>query len=154
MITSNREAGGMKNRVRLVLGTIAIAALVFGMTALLPGPHPAASGAGPVQVSMKILTGKMDGKSGWPKFEPTKLSLPAHTLVQVTLRDYDDGNADIPAGYNRVKGTVGGDVRVIKGTPATITPNEGVAVREVPVKDVAHTFTMAANGLNLNVPIP
>jgi heme/copper-type cytochrome/quinol oxidase subunit 2 len=101
-------------------------------------------------VSMKIIEPKKD----WPTFEPANLVLPAHRLIQVTVHDHDDGSADIPGGYNRVKGTVGGVMRVIKGPDAVVTPGAGTVVTEVPVKDVAHTFTMIGEGFFMNVPMP
>jgi plastocyanin len=128
-------------------GGVAVAVMAITM-------HPAAEAAGLVEVSMKIITGRMIGKPGWPKYEPANLVLPPHRLVQVTVRDYDDGSADIPGGYNRVKGTVGGVMRVIKGTPATIAPQTGTVVKEIPVKDVAHTFTMIGEDFFMNVPMP
>ena len=48
------------------------------------------------------------------------------------MRDYDDGSADIPGGYNQVKGTIGGVMRVIKGPDATITSQAGTVVKEIP----------------------
>ena len=145
----------MSRYSRIRLGATLVAVLAVGLAMLLPATRPPASGAsGPLRVSMKIVTGRMDGKPGWPKYEPAFLTLPAHRLVQVTVRDYDDGNADIPGGYNAVKGTVDGVMRVIKGTPATIGPDAGRVVKEIPVKDVAHTFTVIGKDFFMNVPMP
>jgi hypothetical protein len=127
-------------------GGAAIAVLTIAM-------RPAAEAAGPVEISMKIVAGTV-GKPDWPAYEPANLVLPAHSLVQITVRDYDDGAADIPGGYNQVKGTIGGVMRLIKGPDATITPEAGTVVKEIPVKDVAHTFTMIGAGFFMNVPMP
>lgn len=126
---------------------LAMAVLGIGM----PG---VADAAAPVDITMEIVTGKMDGKPGWPKYEPANLVLPAHRLIRVTVRCHDDGAADIPGGYNKVRGTVGGNMRLIKGTPATISPNDGTLVKEIPVKDTAHTFTVNGDNFFMNVPMP
>ncbi len=107
-----------------------------------------------IKVSMKVVTGKMIGRPGWPQFEPGDLKLPAHRLVEVTVRCFDDGNAQIPGDYNRVSGTIGNVMRVIKGTPASFAPNAGRVVEEVPMKEVAHTFTVKGKNFFMNVPLP
>lgn len=127
------------------------------MMTLALGPNAEAAAAdskGPLDVSQKIVTGKVTGKKDWPKYIPANLVLPAHRLIQVTVRCYDDGAADIPKGYNIVRGTVGREMRVIKGTPATIAPNAGTVVREIPVKQVAHTFTVNGEDFFMNIPMP
>ncbi|MCF8565533.1 hypothetical protein LLE49_12480 [Alicyclobacillus tolerans] len=100
-----------------------------------------ATTAKPVNLTVQIVTGKMDGKPGWPKFEPADTTLPANTVVNVTVKDYDDGPATVPAGYNAVKGTQNGTITV-----------DGKTVSSIPAKDVAHTITIPS--MNLNVPIP
>ncbi len=133
--------------LHLAAGGLAVAGIGLAL-------EPRAEASGPVRVSMKILTGKMIGRPGWPQFEPGDLSLPPHRLVEVTLRCFDDGNAQIPGGYNRVTGTVGDVMRLIAGTPAIIPPHAGKLVSEVPVKKVAHTFTVNGRGFFMNVPVP
>lgn len=104
---------------------------------------PAATSSTPkaVNVNLKIETGKMDGKAGWPTFSPTTVNLPANSTVHVTIEEYDDGSAGIPQGYNNVKGTVNGIITV-----------DGKTVASVSAKNVAHTLTIPSIGLN--VPIP
>ena len=133
----------------LLLSGGGIAAAVIGL-----GGETPAEAAGVVKVSMKILTGKMIGRPGWPQFQPGNLKLPANRLVEVTVRCYDDGNASLPGGYNEVTGTIGNTMRLIKGTPASFAPDAGTVVKEVPVKDVAHTFTVKGGNFFLNVPFP
>jgi hypothetical protein len=139
-------------RRRILTGLVSAGGLAVAVLAI--GMPPAAEAAGPLEVSMKIVTGKMIHKPGWPRYEPANLVLPAHRLIEVTVHDYDDGAADIPGGYNKVKGTIGGVMRVIKGQPETIGPQEGRVVKEIPVKDVAHTFTVIGEGFFMNVPMP
>ncbi|MDE2333851.1 MAG: hypothetical protein KGK10_04880 [Rhodospirillales bacterium] len=128
-------------------GGLAIAAMSLAL-------DPAAEAAGPIKVEMKVVTGKMIGRPGWPQFEPGDLTLPSGRLVEVTVRCYDDGNAQIPGGYNKVSGTVGNTMRLIKGTPKTIAANAGTVLHEIPVKDVAHTFTVNGEHFFMNVPMP
>lgn len=152
MVNETNYGPAAADRRRFLIGLASGGGAAFAALAI--GWHPEAEAVGPFEVSMKIVTGRMIKKPGWPKYEPANLVLPAHRLIQVTVRDYDDGAADIPGGYNQVKGTVGGVMRVIKGTPATITPQEGTVVKEIPVKDVAHTFTVIGKGFFMNVPMP
>jgi hypothetical protein len=93
------------------------------------------------QLDMKIVTGKMDGKPGWPKFEPANAVLPTNSVVHVTIKDYDDGPAAIPKGDNLVKGTVGGTMTV-----------DGKTVTSIPAGNVAHTLTISSMGLNIPIP--
>ena len=152
MVSEKNHGPADAGRRRFLTGLVSGGGVAAALLAI--AMRPAAEAAGPVEVSMKIITGKMIGKPGWPRYEPANLVLPAHRLVQVTVRDYDDGSADIPGGYNRVRGTVGGVMRLIKGTPATIAPGAGTVVKEIPVKEVAHTFTMIGERLFMNVPMP
>ncbi len=88
-----------------------------------------------------VVTGGMIGKPGWPEFLPGDFTLPANADVTMTITSFDDGAAAVPAQYGKVQGTTGG--------AATI---DGQSVTQVPVANVAHTFTISA--LKLNVPIP
>lgn len=97
--------------------------------------------AQPTNLTVKIVTGKMDGKPGWPQFQPANANLPANSVVNVTVKDYDDGAAAIPTGYNVVKGTVNGSITV-----------DGKTVTSVPANDVAHTISIPTIGLNIPIP--
>lgn len=136
---------GRRGFLQLSAGSLAVAAIGLALDA-------PAEASGLIKVAMKIITGKMIGRPGWPQFEPGDLTLPPNRLVEVTLRCFDDGDAQIPGGYNRVTGTVGDVMRLIKGTPSTIAPGAGKVVAEIPVKQVAHTFTVNGKGFFMNVP--
>jgi hypothetical protein len=84
----------------------------------------------------------MDGKSGWPRFVPANLTLPANADVTLTINSFDDGNAPIPTGFNQVKGTVGGSMTL-----------DGKSLTSIPVKDVAHTMTIPSIGLNIPIAV-
>lgn len=73
----------------------------------------------------------------------TALSVPARSVITVTIRNFDLDPTLVPAGspYARVQGTAGG-VAYADGVPYMTLDRAGVA----------HTFTVP--GLQLNVPIP
>ena len=146
----------MNVMVRRLLRALAVAGVTVGMLSMLPGVRPPASGAlQPVQLALKIVTVKVAGqKDPWPEYVPARFTLPPHALVQVTVRDFDDGAADIPPGYEVVRGTVDGTMRVFNGANATVTSGAGTIVKQLPMKKVAHTLTVVGEGFYLNVPMP
>ena len=84
--------------------------------------------------------------------------LPANTLIEVTIVNYDDGNASAPSIYQAVTGTVGNQITVVNNTGMNSTQtSNGINIQgawttnNIPAADLAHTFTVT--GLNLNVPI-
>lgn len=104
--------------------------------------------AGPiVHLLLTVKTGGMLHHPGYPeiqvngKFAPTFV-LPAHSKVVVKLVSYDSGSAPVPKIYGTVTGTVGGRI-VVDGKPT----------KSIAPKDVAHTFTVGALGLNIPIPI-
>lgn len=105
-----------------------------------------------VSVNLSILTGKMLGKPGWPQYTPAEFTVPAHSLVTVTIRNFDSGQAQVPAAYLRVQGTVGGTIAVAHGVRGNVAVLPVTHLSAVAANDVAHTFTVPA--LGLNVPIP
>jgi hypothetical protein len=107
-----------------------------------------------VHLYFTIVTGGMIGKKGWPEFLPADFTVPANAIVDVEIRDFDDGPATVPAGYNKVIGTIGGTMKVIKALNGPVDQQPSTTVSEVPANQVAHTLTFADNGFKLNVPIP
>jgi hypothetical protein len=71
------------------------------------------------------------------------LSLPAHHLATITIRNFDLDATPLPANspYTRVEGTVGG-----------VAYADGAPYRALDRARIAHTFTVP--DLGLNVPIP
>ncbi|MCL5445392.1 MAG: hypothetical protein M1121_04950 [Actinobacteria bacterium] len=92
-------------------------------------------------VSLSVQTGKMDGKSGWPRFSPADFSVTKGGKVVLTITSYDDGAAPLPAGMTTYDSVQGGTETV-----------DGKTVTSVANSEVAHTFTVST--LGLNVPIP
>ena len=69
---------------------------------------------------------------GWPFYWPsTSLTLPAHTLVTITVKQYDGASTPWNPFWAKVHGTVDG----------TATYN-GKALADIPPAQVAHTFTI------------
>lgn len=133
--------------IRTALTGTAALAMIIGMgTGALAAKHAAATlPAHKVSLRLVVETGAMDHHPGDPMFfangkSSARISLPAHTLVQVTFVSYDDGPAPVTANYARVQGTVGGYMVV-----------GGKRVKSIKPSLVAHTFTVT--GLRLNVPI-
>ena len=97
-----------------------------------------------VTESMTILTGKMDGHPGWPRYTNTSWTVHSGQEVVLRITSYDDGTAPltgVQTMYDHVQGTAGGTELV-----------DGKAVSAVSNQDVAHTFTVVALGLNLPIP--
>lgn len=105
-----------------------------------------------VYVHMSIVTGKMLNKPGWPEYVPSDITVPAHALVTVTITDFDNGPATVPAANLKVQGTVGNTEQVTKSVLGNVTALPAQTVSALSANDVAHTFTSAA--LHLNVPVP
>ncbi len=128
-------------------GSVAVISLIIG--GVRAGAQPAAvSTPRPtgrtVTESMKVLTGAMDGKPGWPKFTNESWTVHKGDTVVLRITNYDDGPAPLSgeqAQLSAVRGTVDGTETVNGKTMTSMSP-----------ADVSHTFTVI--GLGLNVPIP
>lgn len=94
-------------------------------------------------ITTKLETGKQDGKKGWPKYVPGTFHAKAGQLVKLTIYSYDDGQAQTPAGYLAVKGTVNNVEWV-----------DGKKVTKVTEANIAHTMTIMAGNQTINIPIP
>ena len=96
-----------------------------------------------VSLAVDILLNKPGGPADWPAYSPTELTVPANSLVTLTIRNFDLGDTPLLpafASYSQVQGTQGS--ATVDGRPyATLDPAK-----------VSHTFSIPA--LHLNVPIP
>lgn len=149
---NRRGLGTMVNRRRalaLIGGSLAGTALVSACSSTAP----AAASAPTADLYLTVVTGGMLQHKGWPAFIPTDVSVPANSVVNVRIANFDDGTAALPAtsSYGKVTGTIGNNA-----TSAALSgakPNAPAAIKtysELPLKDVSHTFTVT--GLGLNVP--
>ena len=132
--------------IAIVLGVFA-GTVATGVLApyALSGPSTTAPG-GPYTL---YLTVAFNPGSGHDEYFPANFTVPAHTLVIVTIADYDNGSNPVPAVDGVVQGTVGGTETVVNATYPS-----GHAVSSVNGTEVAHTFTVATGGYALNVPVP
>ncbi len=156
------SSGVMKNMTRRqalgsalkLAGGVTLSGLVVSMARPLTAEAAAPNN---VHLYMSILTGKMNGKAGWPEFVPANFTVPANTLLRVQIRCFDDGPAPLAAdSYSKVAGTEGGTITVIKALNGMVDKTQGKTVTEIPADGVAHTLTIIGqNSKNLlNVPLP
>jgi hypothetical protein len=96
-----------------------------------------------VQVNLNIVINQPGMQKDWPGYSPSKLVVPANSIVTVTLRDYDLGDTPLPANspFTTVQGTIGGSATA-----------DGKAYTSLAPEKVAHTFTLSQ--LHINVPLP
>ena len=96
------------------------------------------------QVRLTIVAQKPGSTVSGPAYTPsTYFTVPAHTLVTITIVNDDQGDTPLPAGspFGQVTGVIGGHA-LVDGAPYTALAAD----------KVAHTFTMP--GLGVNVPVP
>lgn len=82
------------------------------------------------------------------------ISLPANTLIQLTIVSYDTPTSGSTDQMGKVNGIVGGSVYLVNGTTAMGTDmmqSWGQNVTAVPGAYLAHTFTVPQLGINLPV---
>lgn len=88
------------------------------------------------------------------------ISLPVNRLIELTIVNYDEGNASLPSpSYANVQGTVNGTITYANNANINSSQgSQGIVVRggetvsSVPAAKIAHTFTIP--GLGINIPIP
>ncbi len=128
------------------LGTLAI---LLGLAALQSSPPSVktAAAAQPVttHLALDILPVKPGGPSqNWPAYvASTSLTVPANTLVTVTIRNFDLGDATMAPGS---------PLLTVQGTAGNSATVDGQPYAALGATQVAHTFTSPQ--LGLNVPIP
>ena len=63
-----------------------------------------------VQAHLNIVLNQPGYHKDWPAYSPSTLVVPAHSLVTVTIRNYDLGDTPMPKGspFTSVQGTLGG----------------------------------------------
>lgn len=131
------------NRPMTKFAALLLAMSPVAATALAGGGASAATPHHVVE-HMRLITGKMDGKPGWPKITNSSWTVHKGQVVTVQIVSFDDGSAPLMGKYMtyaNVKGTLNNKELV-----------NGKAVASVSDINVAHTFTVA--GLGFNMPIP
>lgn len=134
--------------ITLIASGVLLTLVVLPALLLPRGGQHHTVGAAPAttrHVALDILPVKAGGPAeDWPAFvASTSLSVPANTVVTVTIRNFDLGDAALTPNspLARVTGTVGGVASV-----------DGVTYTALDPAKVAHTFTIPQ--LGINVPIP
>jgi hypothetical protein len=151
--------GGKHTRASLALMYVGLIAGMFFCVAISSGVYfaltaafgrqgtPAVAHAAAlnqhVQLNLNIVINQAGMQKDWPGYRPSALVVPAHSLVTVTIRNYDLGDTALPAGspFARVQGVVGGFAYADGRAYAALAPEK-----------VAHTFTIQQLGLNVPVP--
>ena len=83
------------------------------------------------------------------------ISLPAKTLIQLTIISYDTPTPGSQSQDAKITGTVGNSIYLINSTVASMsdpTMQWGANVSSVPVSSLAQTFSIP--NLGINVPVP
>ena len=154
--TSRRSlVAGIAAGLGLAVAASAVAATVVyaagGPLTVKPAPVKAVAQSGAPTTTHLYLTiesGKMLGKPGWPQYVPANFTVPAHSKVIVTIRNFDGGAATVPAAYLKVQGTSSGSEQVLSAKPGA----KPQTVSQLPVGGASHTFTVGQ--LQLNIPVP
>lgn len=135
--------------VVLLVPAITVGLMAAGASKLHLSGSPATSAQAAANttthVALDIMPVKPGGPSAnWPAYMPsTPLTVPANTVVTVTIRNFDLGDAPLSASspFSKVQGTIDGTATVDGKQYAALDPTK-----------VAHTFTIPQ--LKVNVPIP
>ena len=84
------------------------------------------------------------------QYAPANFSVPAHTLLEFTIINYDSGMNPVTPVQAEVNGTLGNCI-YLNSTPTTLGP----CVHSIPAGFVAHTFSFVGGPYaGFNVPMP
>lgn len=150
----NAEVNSLATRLAAILLGVALVAggIAFYVSLLVRSPTPiAAARTGPHQAQLTLGTtpavGKLGGNGSWVSYlvrqdgewkHTTVFNLPAHSLVHVTVYQFD-GNSGLRNPFlSQVQGTVGGVMKVNGKTVNAINPN-----------NASHTFTVPQMGISV-----
>lgn len=147
MISFSRILRSLPARVAAV--GVATLLLVGALSACgkVPAVRPLAAGPAvklPTHITLTIVAQKPRGALDGPAYTPnTDLTVPAHSLVTITIINNDPGDTALSAGspFNTVQGVVGG-----------VASFDGKPYKALAPDKVAHTFTVPL--LGVSVPIP
>ncbi len=143
---------GVRPLSRGTLATAIVIALILGVAGggllgyLGRGPVAGTVTPGPAYL---YLTIGFDFATGLDRYLPANFSVPAHTLVLVTITNYDNASNPVSRDVATVAGTLGN----LETMRASSDP-QGMDMTAVPPSQVAHTFTLDTGGYAMNVPIP
>ncbi|GAC1568363.1 MAG: hypothetical protein NVS3B14_17330 [Ktedonobacteraceae bacterium] len=131
-----------------ILLCVAVIAGTFGILSAIGGQGTAqtaqaAQAERHVRVNLSIMINQPGMQKDWPAYAPTRLVVPANSLVTISVRNYDLGDTPLPGNspFSSVQGTVSGMASADGKLYSSLAPGK-----------VAHTFTISQ--LNINVPLP
>jgi hypothetical protein len=131
--------------VVIIATSVVLAAANAMQSGRASGRVASAAQATTTHVSLDILPVKPGGPAeDWPAYmasSPT--TIPANTLVTVTIRNFDLGDDTMPADSPLLR---------VQGTTNGVATADGKAYSALVATHVSHTFTIPQ--LHLNVPIP
>lgn len=131
--------------IPLLLGVVAGGIVV----SVLRSPPAASTPSTPSGPDYLYLTIAFNPETGLDQYFPANFTVPAHTLVVVTIADYDDASNPVSDATGCVKGTVGNTETITNASHPS-----GEAVACIPGSEVAHTFSLNTSAYDLNVPVP
>ena len=141
--------------VVLVVVTFFVTWFIFATITGLPvgiGTSPTSPGGTPTTGVLLAINNPFDtaNNSTTDQYAPANFTVPADTLLEFTVTNYDTGENPVTPLEATVNGTVGNCV-YLNSTPTSLGP----CVHAVPAGFVAHTFSFE-NGAyaGFNVPIP
>jgi plastocyanin len=122
-------------------------AAASGSAASMMGSGTAQAGPGavvPIVLQVDATTGvsgTITGRSGWPRYAPSDITVPAGKKVTLVISNFDDVATPLNPGvpYNHVQG----GQETVNGKPVTFVSN----------KIISHTFTITGLGLNAAIPM-
>ena len=143
-------------RVGVVLAGVAIVAvaIVLYVSKYLTSPSPfAAATTGPKQASLTLGTtpavGKLGANGSWVSYlvrehgrwnHTTVFDVPAHSLVHITVYNFDGASGLRNPFLSQVQGSVGGKMKL-----------NGKAIDVISPDDASHTFTVPQFGVSVPI---
>jgi len=139
----------------IVVGVVVVAvAIGFYVNKLVRSPTPIAAGeTGPAQAELTLGTTPAVGKLGqnptWVSYlvregdqwkHTTVFDVPAHSLVKMTILNFDGASGLRNPFLSQVQGTVGGVMQL-----------DGKTVKNIAAPDASHTFTVPQMGISVPI---
>ena len=145
---ANKMSYGVLAAVAAVVAIAAFLAGVFGAPLIRPtgGTTNSSNPTAPTHLYLSVNANPMIAPSDADQVEPANISVPSHTLLIITITNYDPGVNTVPAVYQNVKGALGG-VEYVNGSAS--------GVGSVAANSLSHTFTLPDGSYaGFNIPIP
>ena len=147
---------GILPYVVLVVVTFFISWFVFATVTGVPvglvtSPSHSSSGTPSTGVILTINNPfDTTNNSSTDQYAPANFSVPAHTLLEFTMINFDTGQNPVPPTQATVSGTLGNCI-YLNSTPTALGP----CVHSVPAGFVVHTFSFVGGPYaGFNVPLP